>query len=154
MGLLYHFYHIPSFGSNSFIYYIYPHQQLTLANQDHDAIDFTDNDINSLSNFPLFPRLRTLLLARNRVSNIQPTLSNSIPNLTALVLTSNNLAELADLDALRGFRRLIHLVLCENPVAAKEVRSRPRSSLQSYVFSEVRSSWSSLRRLSDSSDSV
>ncbi|CAD6448527.1 37dad9a6-725e-4539-a128-9dd82ad4b993 [Sclerotinia trifoliorum] len=86
----------------------------------HDAIDFTDNDIQVLSNFPLSPRLRTLLLARNRVSSISPTLSKSLPNLTTLVLTSNNVAELADLDALAGCARLTSLVLMENPVTRKE----------------------------------
>lgn len=90
--------------------------------QDQDAIDFTDNDITILSNFPLSPRLRTLLLARNRVNSIQPTLATSIPNLTTLVLTSNNFAELADLDALRHFSKLTHLSLLENPVTRREVR--------------------------------
>ncbi|KAI9794374.1 MAG: U2 snRNP complex subunit [Peltula sp. TS41687] len=88
--------------------------------KDHDAIDFTDNDITTLTNFPLSPRLHTLLMARNRVSSIQPSLPNSIPNLTTLVLTANNFAELADLDALSGFGRLTHLVLMENPVTRKE----------------------------------
>ncbi|KAM0252186.1 hypothetical protein ACHAP5_001167 [Fusarium lateritium] len=86
----------------------------------HDAIDFTDNDIQALGNFPLSPRITTLLLARNRVSTIQPSLAKAIPNLTNLVLSSNNLAELADLDALGSFPRLTHLVLSENPVSKKE----------------------------------
>ncbi|PQE26289.1 U2 small nuclear ribonucleo A protein [Rutstroemia sp. NJR-2017a BBW] len=86
----------------------------------HDAIDFTDNDIQTLGNFPLSPRLRTLLLARNRVSSIQPSLPNSLPNLTTLVLTANNFSELADLDVLGGFARLLSLVLMENPVVRKE----------------------------------
>ncbi|PSR78507.1 leucine-rich repeat-domain-containing protein [Coniella lustricola] len=87
-----------------------------------DAIDFTDNDIQILGNFPLSPRIRTLLLARNRIASIQPTLPNSIPNLTSLVLASNQLAELADLDVLGKFARLTHLVLVDNPVTKKEVR--------------------------------
>ncbi|OAA37444.1 Leucine-rich repeat protein [Metarhizium rileyi] len=69
----------------------------------HDSIDLTDNDIQVLGNFPLSPRITTLLLARNRVANIQTGLPNAVPNLTNLVLASNNLAELADLDALKGF---------------------------------------------------
>ncbi|KAL8844714.1 MAG: hypothetical protein Q9176_000814 [Flavoplaca citrina] len=88
--------------------------------KDQESIDFTDNDITAISNFPLSPRLHTLLLARNRVNSIQSTLANSIPNLTTLVLTSNNLAELADLDPLRNFPRLTHLTLLENPVTRKE----------------------------------
>ncbi|TVY47659.1 U2 small nuclear ribonucleoprotein A' [Lachnellula occidentalis] len=86
----------------------------------HDAIDFTDNDIQMLGNFPLSPRLRTLLLARNRVSSIQGTLANSLPNLSTLVLHANNFAELADLDVLATFTVLTHLVLSENPVTRKE----------------------------------
>ncbi|KAG9231930.1 leucine-rich repeat-domain-containing protein [Amylocarpus encephaloides] len=86
----------------------------------HDAIDFTDNDIQVLGNFPLSPRLRTLLLARNRVSSVQPSLANSLPNLTTLALASNNFAELADLDVFSTFPRLTHLVLLENPVTRKD----------------------------------
>ncbi|KAJ9148989.1 L domain-like protein [Pleurostoma richardsiae] len=85
-----------------------------------DAIDFTDNDIQTLGNFPLSPRIRTLLLARNRIAVIQSTLPNSIPNLTNLILSSNQLAELADLDVLGKFPRLTHLVLIDNPVTKKE----------------------------------
>jgi hypothetical protein len=90
------------------------------AYQPHDSIDFTDNDIALLGNFPLSPRLTTLLLARNRVSAIQPSLPTAAPNLRHLVLASNQLAELADLDVLAGFARLTHLVLLDNPVAKKE----------------------------------
>lgn len=89
--------------------------------QPQDAIDFTDNDIQVLSNFPLSPRIRTLLLARNHVTTIHPSLATSIPNLTNLVLASNDLAELADLDTLANFGRLTHLVLTDNPVAKNEV---------------------------------
>jgi len=85
-----------------------------------DSIDLTDNDIQVLGNFPRSPRVRTLLLARNRISVIQPSLASAVPNLTNVVLEGNRLAELADLDALAGFGRLTHLVLVENPVAKKE----------------------------------
>jgi U2 small nuclear ribonucleoprotein A' len=88
-----------------------------------DSIDFTDNDIQVLGNFPLSPRIRTLLLARNRVSVIQPALPTAIPNLRNLVLASNQLTDLTDLDVLGKFARLTHLVLMDNPVTKKEVRS-------------------------------
>ncbi len=76
-----------------------------------------------LGNFPLSPRVRTLLLARNRIAAFQPALPAAIPNLRNLVLAGNNLAELADLDLLGRFARLTHLVLVDNPVTKKEVRS-------------------------------
>lgn len=85
-----------------------------------DAIDFTDNDIQILGNFPLSPRVQTLLLARNRVASIQPSLPAAIPNLRNLVLASNQLSELSDLDVLGRFARLTHLVLADNPVTKKE----------------------------------
>jgi U2 small nuclear ribonucleoprotein A' len=108
--------------------------------QDHDAIDFTDNDIASLSNFPLSPRITTLLLARNRVSQIQGTIAQSIPNLTTLVLTANNISELADLDPLRLCSRLTHITLLENLVVRKEVRGasidsrRTLTGIQNYRY--------------------
>ncbi|RAH65452.1 U2 snRNP complex subunit LEA1 [Aspergillus aculeatinus CBS 121060] len=88
--------------------------------KDQDAIDLTDNDITTLGNFPFFPRLHTLLLARNRIKQIQSTLAASVPNLTAVNLTANAVAELADLDPLRGLTGLTHLVVLENPVTRKE----------------------------------
>lgn len=91
--------------------------------QPQDAIDFTDNDIQILGNFPLSPRIQTLLLARNRISTIQPSLPNAIPNLKNLVLASNQVSELSDLDVLGKFVRLTHLVLADNPVTKKEVGS-------------------------------
>lgn len=61
-------------------------------------------------------------MARNRVRHIQANLAESLPNLQTLVLTGNNVAELADLDPLRRLGKLVHLSLLENPVSRKEVR--------------------------------
>ncbi|KAJ5757810.1 uncharacterized protein N7511_006504 [Penicillium nucicola] len=88
--------------------------------KDQDAIDFTDNDLSSLGNFPHFPRLSTLLLARNRINHIQPSLATSLPNLKTLVLTANNLSELVELEGLRTLTKLTHLTLMENPLTRKE----------------------------------
>ncbi|KAJ5246362.1 U2 small nuclear ribonucleoprotein A [Penicillium chermesinum] len=94
-------------------------ENLGLA-KDQDTIDFTDNDISSVGNFPYFPRLGTLLLARNRINHIQPALGSSLPNLSTITLFSNNLAELADLEPLSTLTQLRHLTLLENPVTRKE----------------------------------
>ncbi len=67
-----------------------------------DAIDFTDNDIAVLSNFPLSPRLNTLLCARNRIQGVDRRIAEQLPNLTTLVLTSNHVKELGDLEGLSG----------------------------------------------------
>jgi U2 small nuclear ribonucleoprotein A' len=97
-------------------------ENLGVAKDQYEAIDFTDNDIATLGNFPLSTRLQTLLCARNRISSIQPNLSKSLPKLHTLVLTQNNISELADLDSLHGFTKLTHVSLVDNPVASKEVR--------------------------------
>jgi U2 small nuclear ribonucleoprotein A' len=88
----------------------------------NDCIDFTDNDINSLGNFPLSPRLKTLLCARNRISHFQPGIARNIPNLETLVLMQNAIANLEDLEPLADFKKLVHLTLWECPVTSKEVR--------------------------------
>ncbi|QIW98812.1 hypothetical protein AMS68_004330 [Peltaster fructicola] len=88
--------------------------------RDHESIDFTDNDIDTLGNFPLSPRLHTLLCSRNRIRSIQSNLAKSLPNVTTLVLAQNNISELAELESLRDFARLTHVSLVDNPVTGRE----------------------------------
>lgn len=92
--------------------------------KDQECIDFTDNAITTLGNFPLSPRLQSLLCAQNRISSISESLSKQTPNLHTLVLSQNNLGELADLDPLQGFSKLTYLSLVGNPVASKEVGAK------------------------------
>jgi Leucine-rich repeat len=95
--------------------------QLTHNLQDqHDAIDFTDNSLVALSNLPLLNRLRTLLLANNRISTISSSLHLSAPNLTTLILTNNNITELGDLEPLKDVKGLKYLSLLGNPVGEKK----------------------------------
>ena len=86
----------------------------------HDAIDFTDNAIITLGNIPLMRRLRTLLLANNRISVLSQSLHLSVPNLTTLVLTNNNVSELGDLEPLKDVKSLKYLSLLGNPVREKK----------------------------------
>jgi len=94
-------------------------ENLGVAGQ-QDAIDFTDNDITTLTNFPLSPRLNALLCARNRIQSVDKRIADQLPNLTTLVLNSNLVKEMADLEGLTACRRLTHLSLLENPVTKKE----------------------------------
>lgn len=89
--------------------------------KDQEAIDFTDNAIQTLSGFPLSPRLQTLLLAQNRINTISESTAKVLPNLHTLVLSQNALAELSDLDALEGFQKLTYLSCVGCPVASKDV---------------------------------
>ena len=102
---------------------------MRLRCQNEDAIDFTDNDIPALANFPKNHRLKALYLARNRITAIASGLHNSIPNLDTLVLTQNSLSELGDLDPLAELEKLTHLTLLDNPVASREVSHAPQSPI-------------------------
>ncbi|KAI0322320.1 leucine-rich repeat-domain-containing protein [Amylostereum chailletii] len=95
-------------------------ENLGVTRDQHDAIDLTDNSIVVLGNLPLLRRLRTLLLANNRISTISSSLHLSAPHLTTLVLTNNNVSEFGDLESLREVRNLKHLSLLGNPVREKK----------------------------------
>jgi len=95
-------------------------ENLAVSKDQNDAIDLTDNDIRQLSNLPRLRRLRRLLLGRNRIESISPIIGSSCPNLTTLVLTSNSIAELGDLEPLRECHKLSFLSVLDNPVARKD----------------------------------
>ncbi|KAI1797591.1 L domain-like protein [Ganoderma leucocontextum] len=95
-------------------------ENLGITKDQHDCIDFTDNSIVVLGNIPLLRRLRTILLANNRISSISQSLHLSVPNLTTLVLTNNNIAELGDLEPLKDVKSLQYLSLLGNPVREKK----------------------------------
>lgn len=67
------------------------------------------------------PRLQALYLGRNRITTISTGLGKSIGNLHTLVLSQNQISELADLEPLAELKKLTHLALLENPVTSKEV---------------------------------
>ncbi|KAM3580576.1 U2 snRNP complex subunit [Umbelopsis sp. WA50703] len=86
----------------------------------NDAIDFTNNDIRQLGNFPRMLRLRVLLLANNRIGRIDSQLVDYIPNLTTLILSNNLIQELGDLEPLTKCAKLEYLSLLDNPVTKKK----------------------------------
>lgn len=85
-----------------------------------DTIDLSDNEIRKLDGFPLLKRLKTLLLNNNRICRIGENLEQSLPNLMELILTSNNIQELGDLDPLATVKSLTLLSLLRNPVTNKK----------------------------------
>uniref|UniRef100_A0ABD2WG43 Probable U2 small nuclear ribonucleoprotein A' n=1 Tax=Trichogramma kaykai TaxID=54128 RepID=A0ABD2WG43_9HYME len=84
-----------------------------------DTLDFSDNDIRKLDNFPLLKRIKTLFFNNNRIVRIADGLENCIPNLETLMLTGNQLQELCDIQPLFGLKKLTTLCLLQNPVSAK-----------------------------------
>ncbi|PBL00913.1 L domain-like protein [Armillaria gallica] len=95
-------------------------ENLGITRDQHDSIDMTDNSVVTLGNFPLLKRLQTLLMSNNRVAAISPSIHLSIPHLTTLVLTNNNIAELGDLEPLKELKNLKYLSLLGNPVREKK----------------------------------
>ena len=85
-----------------------------------DCIDFSENEIKKLHNFPLLKRIKKLLLSNNRITKIQDNLEESLPNLSWLILTNNNIQEPGDLDCLSTLPKLECLCLLDNPVTTKK----------------------------------
>lgn len=85
-----------------------------------DTIDLSDNDIRKLDGFPLLKRLKCILLNNNRIVRIGDGLEARLPNLNTLVLTGNNIQELADLDPLATLPHLTCLSLLHCPVTRKQ----------------------------------
>ena len=85
-----------------------------------DCIDFTDNDLRKLDNFPQLLRLKKLLLSNNRIQKIADNLAEQLPNLEWLILTNNSIEELGDVDCLAGLSKLECLCLLDNPVTTKQ----------------------------------
>lgn len=84
-----------------------------------DTIDFSDNEIRKLDNFPLLPRLKSLHFNNNRIVRIGDSLQESIPDLDTLILTNNNIQDLAEIEALSSCSNITLLSFLHNPVAAK-----------------------------------
>ncbi|XP_020487212.2 U2 small nuclear ribonucleoprotein A' [Labrus bergylta] len=85
-----------------------------------DTVDFSDNEIRKLDGFPLLKRLKTLLMNNNRICRVGENLEQSLPCLTELILTNNNIQELGDLDPLATVKTLTLLSLLRNPVTNKK----------------------------------
>ncbi|ORZ31882.1 leucine-rich repeat-domain-containing protein [Catenaria anguillulae PL171] len=81
-----------------------------------DVLNLCDNEISTLGNLPLLPRLKGLLLANNRISRIDDDLHQGAPDLAEIILTNNRIAELGDIDPLAKCTQLTHLSLLNNPV--------------------------------------
>lgn len=81
-------------------------------------IDFSDNDIKKLDNFPKMLRLNALIVHNNSVTRIGAGLAEHLPKLTTIILTNNRVTNMSEIDRLAQFK-LECLSLIDNPVASK-----------------------------------
>ena len=84
-----------------------------------EIIDFSDNDIKILENFPKMLRLTTLLLTSNSISRISSNsvLASNLPNLKALILTNNKISSFSEIYNIANFKKLEVLSLLDNTVS-------------------------------------
>jgi len=94
-------------------------ENLGATSDQYDTIDFSDNEIGKLENFPLLQRLHTLFFNNNHVSKAAAGLGDSLPKLDTLILTNNRLVNLSDLDPLSELTTLKTLSLIDNVVTKK-----------------------------------
>lgn len=80
-----------------------------------DLIDFSDNELTVLENFPRMLRLKGIYVCNNYLSRIT-RLGESLPNLETLMLMNNRINGLQEIDNLASFSKLELLSLLENPV--------------------------------------
>ena len=84
-----------------------------------DTINFTNNEIRKIDNFPLLPRLKCLIFNNNRIVRFGEGLEETLPNLKSLILTNNNIQDLADIEQLSGLKSIEFVSLLHNPVVSK-----------------------------------
>eukprot|EP00658_Telonema_sp_P-2_P080705 TRINITY_DN808_c0_g1_i3.p1 TRINITY_DN808_c0_g1~~TRINITY_DN808_c0_g1_i3.p1 ORF type:complete len:231 (-),score=70.66 TRINITY_DN808_c0_g1_i3:531-1223(-) len=94
-------------------------ENLVATEDQFDTLNMCDNELTKLDNFPLLPRLKTLLCCNNRITRIDGSIGEALVNLHSLVLTSNHLKHLADVDGLAACANLRVLSLVDNDLCTK-----------------------------------
>jgi U2 small nuclear ribonucleoprotein A' len=92
-------------------------ENLGVTQDQFDAIDFSNNQIEILEDFPILRRCSTLFFNNNIVRQISPNFADSLPNLHTLMLTHNDIRTFQQLAPLQKCRNLVRLSLYLNPVA-------------------------------------
>jgi U2 small nuclear ribonucleoprotein A' len=96
-------------------------ENLGAARDDFDSIDFSNNRITSLENFPKLHRLAHLHCAGNLIEGIDANnLKKNVPNIRTLVLSQNSISSLAQVAKIgSAFPKLEFLSLSGNPITRK-----------------------------------
>mmetsp|Transcript_22872 Transcript_22872/g.33411 ORF Transcript_22872/g.33411 Transcript_22872/m.33411 type:complete len:248 (+) Transcript_22872:94-837(+) len=93
-------------------------ENLSVLQDQFDVIDFSDNEIRILDNFPRMRRLTTLLVNNNYVFRVG-SIGENLPQLNTLVLTNNRIANLSEIDNIASLQNLECLSLMDNPVTQR-----------------------------------
>lgn len=107
-------------------------ENLGATEDQFDTIDLSDNEIVKLENFPYLNRLGTILMNNNRITRINPNIGEFLPKLHTLILTSNRLTNLVEIDPLASLPKLKFLSLLDN-----NITKRPNYRL--YVIHKLKS---------------
>lgn len=96
-------------------------EHLAVTRDAFDAMDFTDNRLLRLENFPRLTRLSSLSCSGNLIESIDPVnLKKNTPNITSLTLSYNRLSALHEVANLgTACPKLAFLSLTGNPVTSK-----------------------------------
>lgn len=91
------------------------------ATQDQfDVIDFSNNQITEVGDFPILKKCTTLLFNNGIVQVFGLNLPSTLPNLETIMLTNNRIKSFDDLKPLAGCTKLIRLSLHLNPITTLE----------------------------------
>jgi U2 small nuclear ribonucleoprotein A' len=104
-------------------------ENLAVVQDQFDIIDFSDNEIKRLDNFPKMTRLSSIIINNNYIARIGRVADN-VANIKCLVLTNNRINNLHEIDNIALFKKLEHLSLLENPVVLK-------SNYRSFVIFKI-----------------
>lgn len=92
----------------------------TLESSDiYSTIDLAQNNLSYISDLPKLKRVTTLILSKNHIRLIDPSITNLV-NIEALSLTYNDMLYLSSLEALRKLPFLRALYLVGNPIVKNE----------------------------------
>jgi len=96
-------------------------EHLAVTRDAFDTMDFSDNRLLRLENFPRLLRLSSLICSGNLIESIDPNnLHKNIPNITSLTLSYNRISALYEVASLgKAFPKLEFLSLSGNPVTSK-----------------------------------
>jgi len=94
-------------------------ENISVLQDTFDVIDFSDNEIKKLDNFPFMTRLNAIIMNNNYVVRVANNIGDYLPNLTTLILTNNRIVNLSELVSIASLKKLEVLSLVENSVILK-----------------------------------